>query len=123
MLYSYDKTTDQLVPAGDLGGGGLVGLKSTRTTTGTWTITGLTVGKPLFILADANPTGATFSVTINIVSGGIGGCGEASNNRLGWYLATNNIIASTNVTVTIPTGNSVVVEVNHFAYCKLTAFQ
>lgn len=118
MLYSYDKDTDQFIPAGDLGGGGLVGLKGTATAAGDWTITGLTPGKPLFILLHNADSHA--SVIINsVVSGAHNLWGSTSNSIQLGYLGSDN---ASNVAVFIPTGTSLTMSLGNVSGSVL-AFQ
>lgn len=120
MLYSYDKDTDQFIPAGDLGGGGLVGLKGTATAAGDWTITGLTPGKPLFItcksLADASAY-VKFGITADVVNSSTTGDGF----MLGFTPSSGD--NSGNVAVFIPTATEVVVNVNTVSSAELYAYQ
>jgi len=51
---------------------GTVSLVSTRTTNGTWTITGLTIGKPLIITIGRNISSTTY-VLFNPISGVLDG--------------------------------------------------
>lgn len=82
-------------------GSGAVTLKGTRTTRGTWSITGLKVGAPLYILCSNTSAG-----TLRCTSGSIDG--EASANQ--FYEI--GIGTSTNVFVVIPTVTTVTIEVS-----------
>lgn len=106
---------------------GMVELKGTRTTTGDWTITGLTVGKPLYILMDDNIGSGQRYFFIGVVSGGIGGClkNEADSPFLVGKGESSCAIISTDVFVTIPTSTTVVLrtQTNSTDVAQLYAYQ
>lgn len=92
--------------------------KASRTTSGNWTISGLTTYKPVFIIHAAD-SGTNRSLTdMVIVSGAIG---TSSVN----YIVGNNQVgdASTNVFVIIPSSSSVTLNVTNVEDETLYAYQ
>ena len=99
-----------------------VALKGTRTEGGDWTITGLTIGKPLYVLAQDTTNATVHYTTLKVTSGADGGraYGTASNYQIG--SSTSSL--STDVFVTIPTDTTVVIKVFvASAYMPLVAYQ
>lgn len=104
---------DKAVEAYDaVSSGGKVALKGTRTTTGTWTLTGLVVGKPLFILGSspANNKGISW-VYMNAVSGTNDGLFGTAPSR---YLLGCGNQNSSNVLIVVPTGATVSFDMQRF---------
>lgn len=120
MLYSYDKDTDQFIPAGDLGGGGLVGLKGTATATGDWTITGLVPGKPLFITYKSLADTSAF-VKFGITAGVVNSSTTDDGFLLGYMSSTGD--NSGNVAIFIPTVTDLVIAVHDLSSVELYAYQ
>ncbi|WP_223207675.1 hypothetical protein [Campylobacter coli] len=93
------------------GSAGAVVLKSSRTTTGDWTISGLKVGVPLYIINSLeNSTGGYSRVRLFTKSGAIDGNGN-STAHFGIGYGADNI--SSNIFIVIPTTSSVVISIVH----------
>ena len=106
---------------------GKVAFKASRSTEGTWTITGLEIGKPLYVLANLNSPGKeNAGAFIHVVSGAEGGQTETSDSGYYFYtgVAAQN---STNCFVCVPTSSTVVLEIGRpngsLNYCTLRAYQ
>lgn len=80
---------------------------STRSTTGQWTITGCTSGKPLFIVTNATPGGREWYVFVKTVSGVL----ENTSGAIGAQNTTVGLIPKGNVIVVLPSTTTVVIEV------------
>lgn len=85
---------------------GIVTLRSTRTNGGTWTITGLTVGKPLYILASSTVRSYAF---LYVTSGADAGKSGASANET-FFVGCGQGEYSTNAFITVPTSSTVVIQ-------------
>ncbi|EAL4587021.1 hypothetical protein DOK57_00055 [Campylobacter coli] len=96
------KYVDGLINSSGSGTAGAVTLKSTRTTDGNWSITGLKVGVPLYILSSDSYN----YCGLKCISGSNDGHGDK------YYYITNG--GSTNVFVVIPTATTVTIEINSF---------
>lgn len=124
MLYSYDKDTDQFIPAGDLGGGGLVGLKGTATATGDWTITGLVPGKPLFITVSGTTTSTTLGAILHNVTGVLNPWDSGTTGlQLGSVSESGSIDNSSNAAIFIPSATEVTINVYAISNATLSAYQ
>lgn len=99
---------------------GIVKLKGTRTATGTWTLTGLTVGRPLFVIHTATSESGTPGANLTAVSGtsvsqgGIDGL---------YFLGRASGYASCNVCIFVPSDTTVVFKSTVMQACKLSAYQ
>jgi hypothetical protein len=83
-------------------------LKSTRTTTGTWSLTGCTVGVPVFITVRMDSTtSGVFRYLVN--SGSNGGTAGATTYRFGVIAGTNT--NTTHTIVIIPSATTVSINV------------
>ena len=80
-----------------------VSIKSTRTSSGSWTITGLTVGKPLYVINSPKYSGCLCS--IKATSGTL----DTSNSWIG----SSSSEKITNIFIVIPTSTTVVFTVNN----------
>lgn len=99
---------------------GAVSLKSTRTSRGAWTISGLRVGIPLYIIQSQNSTG--YSVAKIAASSGTN---DGTTNTYTFILGTtlNNEHWSTNIFIVIPTATSVVINILEITQATLRAYQ
>lgn len=99
--------------------------KGTRSTAGDWTIAGLTVGKPLYIVMDSTATNTYLaSVDIRTISGAIGGAGHQGNYLLGRQDGGSGpLTISPPAFIVVPTSETVVLNLYYPRNCKLTAFQ
>jgi len=87
----------------------VVSEKSSRTTTGTWTITGLTVGKPIFLTVSGySGDNGIFEFRVTAGSND-GGAGNGVDFRLGPY--SNGSLNSSCSAVIVPTSSTVSIEV------------
>jgi len=95
--------------------------KATTTSSGTFNITSLTVGHPLFLVADGGTSNKP-EVKIRVTAGATGGATENSSNF--FFIGANDGTSSRTVpgTVLIPTATTVTLDVNSIAG-TLTAFQ
>ena len=86
---------------------------STRTTPGIWTITGITIGKPLIIGIDGNAASADFAANFYVMSGASIGRSFSSSVLflLGAYGSSYANLRTTPSFVTIPTSTSVVLNI------------
>ena len=84
-----------------------VGLLSTCTTTGHWTITGCTVGKPLFVIMSRNDNSYS-TAQLLVVAGSDDGIASSS---YGYILGYAYSYVSTDVFICIPTSVTVVIDV------------
>ena len=97
------KVWDKAVAAGG------VKLKGTRTSKGTWTLTGLTVGKPLFVLHSSVTDNINNAyVYISVLSGSNDAIIGGTSYR---YLLGRGTVHGTNILAVIPTAASVSFEV------------
>lgn len=86
--------------------------KSTRSTSGQWTITGCRTDKPLIILSRGPNSGETY-ITISVVSGAIGGDNDKAtygSYAMGRYTGTDGFV-STDCFICLPISETVVVNV------------
>lgn len=86
--------------------------KSTRSTTGQWTITGCRTDKPLIILSRGPNSGETY-ITISVVSGAIGGDNDKAtygSYAMGRFTGTDGFV-STDCFICLPISETVVVNV------------
>lgn len=91
--------------------------KGTRTTNGNWSITGLTVGMPLYILVNkVSSTGLDYG----IISGADGN--KTDGGGAHFQLGNHTNYAAGGTIVTIPTSTTVVVKINSLD-CELVAYQ
>lgn len=82
---------------------------STRSTTGQWTITGCTIGKPLFIMTNITPGGREWYAFVKTVSGVL----ENTGGAIGVQNAVDvGLIPKGNVIIVLPSATTVVIEVN-----------
>lgn len=89
---------------------GTVEAVGTRSTTGTWTLTGLTIGRPVY-LTFTTSSDINTAVQFNIVSGAANASQLASYySQMGAYNVGDT--ARANVAIIIPTSTTVVVEVH-----------
>ncbi len=99
---------------------GIVSQKSTRSTTGDWTITGLTPYKPLFLILKISKYANEYmwlsikagTTTNHGTSGGDWFTSRAYTNIL---VGGDNYNSSTNIIVLIPTSSSITVYINNIA--------
>ena len=106
---------------------GKVAFKASRSTEGTWTITGLEIGKPLYVLANLNSPGREDAgAYIHVVSGAEGGETATSDDGFYFYVGVS-AHNSTNCFVCVPTSSTVVLEIGNpnasLNYCMLRAYQ
>lgn len=100
---------------------GAVSQKSTRNTTGDWTISGLKIGVPLLILLSFPNTVGAQSVQLYAKSGTNDGLGPSTQF---YFLGITGQYASTNAFIVIPTATSVVINVKYlYADSILRAYQ
>ena len=114
------KTADQAISAA--GSAGNVSLISQRSTTGQWSITGLDVGKPLYITVSSSTTSGYVFFRIN--SGSLDG--TSTNNetfQFGRYDANNWVSLTPPGTVIIPTSTRVIVDVTKISNMTMRAYQ
>lgn len=114
------KTADQAISAA--GSAGNVSLISQRSTTGQWSITGLDVGKPLYITVSSST--ASGYVFLCIKSGSLDG--TSPNNQtflMGRYDAGSWVSLTPPGTVIIPTSTSVIVDIGEISHITLRAYQ
>ena len=91
--------------------------KGTRTTSGNWSITGLVVGIPLYILVNVKSgTGLDYG----IISGADGN--KTDGGGAYFQLGNHTNYASGGTIVTIPTSTTVVIKINNLN-CELVAYQ
>lgn len=103
-------------------GGGTVELKSSRSSSGQWSITGLIIGKPLFILYAQPFSGGAYAMLVT--SGGSDdgvGYGVNSSNSFVVGAAANN--ARGNAHVVIPQNNTVSFKIVELSGGTLRAYQ
>lgn len=103
---------------------GVVSQVGTRTANGTWTITGLVVGRPLYIGIDGNSdSSGTPWAAIKCLSGSdIGRAGySGSYYRIG--ASTSYSSQYSDVFILIPTADTATCEVTELSYCTLRAYQ
>ncbi len=112
-------------PAGP-SGAATVTLKGTRTTTGNWSITGLAVGKPLYIIVScsSSTTSDDISACLRIVSG----TNDVTTHRGYGYLMIGAFdtleFQGSNSCIVIPTSSTVVITLNSIStYAVLRAYQ
>lgn len=97
-------------PQGPAGaGGGVVTLVDSRTTLGTWTLSGVTIGKPIFIVAAGDTgTSGNMAATIAARSGTLDG---TANSARWWLIHLNDYsTATSNTFMVIPTATTVTFE-------------
>ncbi|WP_051295063.1 phage tail protein [Maridesulfovibrio bastinii] len=115
---------DKAVEASD--NAGLVELKASRSEKGTWTITGLKIGKPLFVLSDADSGNVDTFVEIATVSGAMDGRVPIDHT---YYMLVSNTQSNattrtTNAFIVIPTSTSVIFKIgDHSNNFILRAYQ
>ena len=114
------ETADQAISAA--GDAGKVSLISQRSTAGEWSITGLNVGKPLYIIASSSvSSGYAFFC---IKSGSLDGTSPNTEHFLfGRYNANNWVSLTPPGTVIIPTSTSVIVSVEKISGITMRAYQ
>ena len=89
---------------------GSVALKGSRSTIGNWTLSGLTVGKPLYILASNTNTTEDYSyVFLKVLSGAVAGTSASTVYARYFYIGCGMENSSTNTFITIPTAATVVI--------------
>ena len=89
---------------------GGVTLKGSRSTIGNWTLSGLTVGKPLYILASNTNTTEDYSyVFLKVLSGAVAGTSASTVYARYFYIGCGMENSSTNTFITIPTAATVVI--------------
>jgi hypothetical protein len=96
--------------------------KSTRTTTGTWTITGLTVGIPVWLVLSATGSaGGLFEFTVDSGASNTSGGGTVSLRNT---TSSDGVAKNSNFAVLIPSATSVVLTVSTVnADSTCTAYQ
>jgi len=92
------------VDKGDVEYRSIVELKGSRSTTGTWTIVGVVVGKPLILCMDVSATLSAFYVINGAVAAG------TSSQPFGFLTGSTN--SSVNAALIIPTDTTVSIGVN-----------
>lgn len=108
---------------------GKLSLKAQRTTAGDWTITGLTIGKPLYILVNLKEHGKNASgVFLRIKSGADGGLSEATAETWSFFMGVAPSYVTGNNFICVPTSKTVVVYIEHeegseWRRCELKAYQ
>ena len=96
--------------------------KGTRTTTGTWSITGCTVGKPLIIVAEQTASSSYCNARLQSVSGCIG-CKVIETDKIFALSADEDEHRSTSCSLTvIPTSTTVALNVVEILSMKLYAY-
>jgi hypothetical protein len=93
------------VDKGDAEYRSIVELKGSRSTTGTWTVSGLLAGKPLYLIMNVSNT----STTYRVVSGAIGATGSSVQQ---FIFLSGSSQGTTNATIVIPTAVEVVLEIS-----------
>ena len=89
---------------------GGVTLKGSRSTIGNWTLSGLTVGKPLYILASNTNTTEDYSyVFLKVLSGAVAGTSASTVYARYFFIGCGMENSSTNTFITIPTAATVVI--------------
>lgn len=89
---------------------GSVALKGSRSTIGNWTLSGLTVGKPLYILASNTNTTEDYSyVFLKVLSGAVAGTSASTVYARYFFIGCGMENSSTNTFITIPTAATVVI--------------
>lgn len=91
--------------------------KVTRTTSGNWSITGLVVGIPLYILVNVK---SSTGLDYGIISGADGN--KTDGGGAYFQLGNHTSYASGGTIVTIPTSTTVVIKINSLN-CELVAYQ
>lgn len=107
---AYDKAVEALNKANSaVSSSGKLNLKSTRKTKGIWTVTGLTVGKPLFILHSSTADNIYNAyVNMSTISGSNDAIIAGSNLR---YQIGRGTVGLPNTIVVVPTTSSVSFEI------------
>ncbi len=115
------ETADQAISAA--GGAGNVSLISQRSTAGEWSITGLDVGKPLYITASSSSQSGY--VFFSILSGSLDGTvtSNKSHFQFGRYDAGNWVSLTPPGSVIIPNSTRVIVAVENISGITLRAYQ
>jgi hypothetical protein len=103
--------------ATDRANAGTVTLRAVRTSTGYWTLRGLAIGRPLYILHDTIESGSAVLFTI---SGALGGTG-AYHEFPRWYQI--GVTTGTNCFITIPTSTTVQLYINLMTGGGVLAYQ
>jgi hypothetical protein len=83
----------------------VVGLKGSRSTTGTWTVPNLLAGKPLYLIMNVSNT----STAYRVVTGAIGATGSSVQQ---FIFLSGSSQGTTNATIVIPTAVEVVLEIS-----------
>ena len=94
---------------------GVVTQRGTRTSNGNWSITGLTVGKPLFIIDDRTGKSNAGKCYVRVISGAIGGRTNES-----YDIGTEDL---SNIFIVIPTATTVVINCSAMDDETLYAYQ
>ncbi|EOH4413978.1 hypothetical protein ACLQ5Z_000007 [Campylobacter coli] len=99
---------------------GTVSLKSTRTAKGNWTISGLKIGVPLYIIQSQN--GNAYS---NVRIAAESGTSDGTTNSYMFLLGStfNSEHLGTNIFIVIPTATSVVIAITELTQATLRAYQ
>ncbi len=114
------ETADQAISA--VGGAGNVSLISQRSTTGQWSITGLDVGKPLYITVSSSTNSGY--VFFRIKSGSLDGTSPNDQTfQFGRYDSGSWVSLTPPGTVIIPTSTSVIVDVASISNITMRAYQ
>ena len=114
------KTADQAISAA--GSAGNVSLISQRSTTGQWSITGLDVGKPLYITVSSSTNRG--HVFFCIKSGSLDGISTSNELfQFGRYDPGNWVSLTPPGTVIIPTSTKVIVDIAGISNMTLRAYQ
>lgn len=97
---------------------GIVKLKGTRTATGTWTLTGLTAGKPVFLVSEAIKE-AGENVAVYYATAGVVG----TNATIGYQIGTVASPKLTPAAVLIPSSSTVSLNFTVMNNIKVYAYQ
>lgn len=96
---------------------------SFRSATGSWTITGCTVGKPLYIVAQATKASSWCYAKLSIISGCIHAEGSSVASGYNYLLGVmNSDNYSANNCVVIPSSSTVTLNLSSVISCNLYAF-
>lgn len=90
-----------------------MGIKSSRSTTGTWTITGLIPGRPLYLVANTDVAAADSGFGYRVLTGANGG--YSPNDTYVWSMHSDNTVltASPSSAIVFPFLTEVVINVTY----------
>ena len=108
-----------------LSAAGTVTLKGSRSTTGQWTLTGLAVGKPLYILASNTDTTEEYSyIFLKVLAGADAGTSASNVYARYFFVGGGQSNSGTDAFITIPTANTVVIDLTNLeGMISLYAYQ